>query len=94
VHSNEILQLQNRLRSSRFEIENGVLAKVDEKIASRSQEHSEIHSLKSEVYDYMQSKLKQVTSSYSPKFTQLFKKVEALDEKFRTFNDLNNDTDF
>lgn len=42
----------------------------------------------------MQSKLKQVTSSYSPKFTQLFKKFETLDEKFRTFNDLNNDTDF
>ena len=53
-----------------------------------------MHALKAEVYDYMQSKIKQLAKSYSPKFTQLFKQVEATEEKLRQMNDLNGDTDF
>lgn len=35
-----------------------------------------------------------MTKVYSPKFTQLFKQVEATDNRIRQMNDLNADTDF
>ena len=55
---------------------------------------ADMHQFKQEMYEYMQTKLKQLSESYSPKFTSLFKQVEALEETMRRINDLNNDTEF
>ena len=53
-----------------------------------------MHAFKSEVYDYLQSKIKQLAKTYSPKFTQVFKQMSVIEEKQRQINDLNNDSDF
>lgn len=85
-----------RLQTTRFELENQILSKVDDKLRHETDRlgGSDLHSFKQEVYEYMQSKLKQLTKTYSPKFSQLFKQVESLEDKLRSMNDLNNDTDF
>ena len=95
IHTQELHQFNTKLHTAKFEIENEIAGKLDDKLKGYEPEGSAImHSFKSEVYDYLQSKLKQITKSYSSKFTQIFKQVETNDEKLREINDLNNDTDF
>ena len=61
---------------------------------ARDSEGADLHDFKREVYDYLQSKLKQLTKSYSPRLAQLSKQVEATELKLREMNDLNNDSGF
>ena len=70
------------------------MTKLDEKLRERDLDQGELHTFKSEVYDYLQSKLKQLTKAYSPKINHLYKQFEALEEKLRQVNDINNDADF
>ena len=75
VHTTELHHYSNKLQNARFEIENEVLSKLDEKLAQGSEMKggAEMHQFKQEIYEYMQSKLKQLSKAYSPKFTTLFK---------------------
>lgn len=95
IHTQELHQFKTKLHTSKFEIENEIAGKLDEKLKGYEPLNAaEMHTFKSEVYDYLQSKLKQITKAYSQKFTQLFKQVETNEEKVRQMNDINNDTDF
>lgn len=61
----------------------------------KSQELSsqEICKLKSEMYEYVQGKLKQVTRVYSPKLQQLCSQIDSCEERVRQLSDSSNDND-
>lgn len=95
IHTKELHQFNTKIHTAKFEIENEIAGKLDEKLRGwEPQGSAEMNTFKSEIYNYLQSKLKQITKSYSSKFTQLFSQVETTEGKLREMNDLNNDTDF
>ena len=59
------------------------MGRVEERIQKRDGAESQIQLFKSEVYDYMQSKLKQMSKTYSSKFSQLEKQTESAEERIR-----------
>ena len=74
IHTQEPHQFKTKLHTSKFEIENEIAGKLDEKLKGYEPLNAaEMHTFKSEVYDYLQSKLKQITKAYSQKFSSLFK---------------------
>ena len=95
IHTQELHQFNTKLHTAKFEIENEIAGKLDDKLKGcEPQGSADMHNFKSEVYNYLQSKLKQLTKTYSAKFTQVFSQVETAEGKLREMNDLNNDTDF
>ena len=49
---------------------------------------------KSEIYDHVQNKLKQITQAYSPKFTNINQQIEQIEEKLQKVVDVKNDQEF
>lgn len=73
MHTKELHSFRTTLHTARYEIENEIVTKLDEKLRERDLDQAELHAFKSEVYDYMQSKIKQLTKAYSPKINLLYK---------------------
>ena len=56
------------IQAARFEIETDVLAKVEQANNEKESYLQDLNSHKSEVYEYVQNKVKQLTQAYQPKF--------------------------
>ena len=61
VHTQELFTFKNLIQSARFEIETDVLAKVEEMMKEKESQQQDLQNHKSEIYEYVQSKMKQVT---------------------------------
>ena len=82
-HIKELQGMRNTLHTARFEIETEIMSRLDEKLQHAQNDQHDKNSIKSELYDYLQSKLKQMSKAYQTKFTQLFKQSEATEERIR-----------
>jgi len=54
-----------------YEIEVGVLKKVQEMLDSQNDISTDLNSLKGEMYDYLSQKIGQITKAYGPKFQSI-----------------------
>ena len=86
--------LKNLISSTRFETETEIMGKAQQLVEENLKQLPDHAAIKSEVYEYVQSKLKQLATSNTLKFTTARQQIESLEERVKNLGDLNNDNDF
>ena len=79
------------MSTMKFETETEILQKVEQMLEQKDQQKIDLSKHKSEIYEHVQSKIKQLTQAYSPKLTVLGQQLEQLEEKVHKIAETRND---
>ena len=81
------------VKASRYEVESQIMRKIESTLQRHDSDQPDMNTIKAEMYEYIQQKLQNVTSTYAHRFKNIHEYLEGHTERLKVLGDVKTDFD-
>ena len=86
-------QLTGLVKATRYEVESQILKRIEGTLNQHTAEQPDANTIKSEIYEYVQSKIQSLVGTYNSRFKSVHEYLEGHTERLRTLGETKTDLD-